>query len=518
MFRTVFKRYGPFTLYLSAFLLSVSSCLSLGILALFSFFADPLQRIMDYSQSTINKIIIFQVLGLSVFTPLSGYIADSKGIWILPIISFFGYFIGFNLIIFVINHKLSEYYVYLSFFIIGCSHVSFLFGCLLNSAKSLGRYYRTMAISTPNMMISFSSYIQIQILSYYFTPFDDSTIEIKKNFLNILRFFLILLMLSTFISFLGSKLTDFTEYHEINSTESSTSIHEEFSNFETSPLLTGAAAVLHSPKTSVLGSPISWYVDEESPMLNLDDELSLLSHSSRSVVQPVLSSSMHSGFFLHPASPYKQKVHKFLFDPLMYPLMMCCLMSIGATEFFIANLNAILTNLNLSNNLENSLQLISISSTITRFLIMLFADYVCTKFLISRITIFTIAVLSCGFSHIYLSSIPIASINFSIVVIFNSILNSAVFTLFPAILASIYGIEILGTTWGVCSSSSIIGNMFLNIMYSLDFSSNCVSNLSDNLVICSTLTFFISGTLLLLFGTVVFWLRSKYILRAHAFF
>lgn len=149
---------------------------------------------------------------------------------------------------------------------------------------------------------------------------------------------------------------------------------------------------------------------------------------------------------------------------------------------------------------------------------MIFTDWFCTSFKISRITIFTIAVISCGFTHVYLSSIPKSSIHFSMVVIFNSVLNSAVFTLFPAILASIYGIEILGTTWGVCSSSSIFGNMFLNMMYSVDFSSNCVSNMANDLVICSTLTFFTSGSLLISLGLLVFWLRQRYLNRANTFF
>lgn len=501
-----YKKYGCFNLYFTAFLLSVTGCLSLGILTLFSIFADPLQSLLNYSQSTINKTIIFQVLGLNLFTPLSGYIADAKGIWILSVISLFGYFIAFNLIILVIRNNLHKYYIYFSFFILGCSHISFLFSCLLNSAKSLGRYYRTLSISTPNMMVAFSSYIQIQVLATFFTPTDDSLDSIRNNFINILNFFLISLMISCILSFLGCKLTDWTEYYEFDYEETSTNVYEDFLSFETSPLLRGAATVLHSPSTSIIGSPRSWYVDEDSSVLNLDDELSML------------SSSTHLNTSTNVLTPYRQKINSFLFDPLMYPLLICCLISIGSTEFFIANLNAILGNLNLSKKLDESLQLFSISSTITRFTIMIFTDWFCTQFRVSRITIFTICVMLCGLSHIYLSSSPISSVNFQVVVILNSILNSSVFTLFPAILASIYGIEILGTTWGLCSSSSIIGNMFLNLMYSLDFSSNCVSNYSKDLVICSTLTFFTSGLSLVFFGLIVFWLRGKYLHRVSAFF
>lgn len=245
--------------------------------------------------------------------------------------------------------------------------------------------------------------------------------------------------------------------------------------------------------------------------MNLDDELSMLSSSTHLNTNNNTNTNPNH-------SPYRHKVNGFLYDPLMYPLMFCCLTSIGSTEFFIANLNAILGNLNLAKKLDDNLQLLSISSTITRFIIMLFTDWFCTAFKVSRITIFTVCVIACGLSHIYISSAPVASMNFPLVVILNSILNSSVFTLFPAILASIYGIEILGTTWGVCSSSSIFGNMFLNMMYSYDFSSNCVGSMSKGLAICSTLTFFTSGTMLVFFGLVVFWLRKRYLSRVNTFF
>jgi hypothetical protein len=498
-------------MYSLAFTFSISACLSLGILTLFSILAEPLQLVMGYSQTVINKTIISQMLGLSIFTPLSGYIADAEGVWILSIISLCGYVSGFTTIIYIVKHGLHENYVYLCFFVIGCSHVSFLFSCLINSAKSIGRYYRTLSISTPNMMVSFSSYVQIQIIRKFFQPRSDEIVDVRDNFINLLWFFLSILIISTLLSFMACKITDLTENLEYSLEDSTPSLHEDFLNFETSPLLTGAATVLHSTQTSLLGSPHNhnWYLEEETTLANIHDELSMLSASAHS--NPSLSSRV---------TPYKSKVNKFLKDVMMYPLLLCCLMSIGSTEFFISNLNAILSNLNLSKHLDSSLQTLSITSTVTRCIIMLFTDTFCTRFEISRLTIYTCCMLLCGMSHLYLSSTPVPQVNFALVVIFNSILNSAVFTLFPAILASIYGIEILGTSWGFCSSSSIFGNMFLNMLYSKDFGENCIKSVSGeaDLVICSTLTFFISGSSLLLLGAAVFALRSRYLHRASAFF
>ncbi|ODV84301.1 hypothetical protein CANARDRAFT_24073 [[Candida] arabinofermentans NRRL YB-2248] len=485
----LYRSHGAFKLYLLSFILSLVACLSLGILTLFSIFTDPFTNHLHYSQSIINNIIIFQTLGLNGLTPLCGYIADSKGIWILSAMSFTGYIIGFNMILLVYTTGADHRLMYLSFFIIGCSHGAFLFSCLLNCAKSFGRYYKTLSISTPNVMVAFSSFLQIKFMSAFLNNDSDPNV----NFIHTLKFFLWSLAISSFVSLIACKLTDYIEFFE---KEYDHSEIEEFSNFETSPLLTGAGIVFHSPQGSILGSPRSWYVDD-SELLNLDDELSMLSTST--------------------GTNYNDKIKKFSRDPLMYPLIFCCMISIGATEFFIANLSSILSNLQ-NTALDKNLQTFSVASTITRFLIMILTDYICTRFGVSRLTLISIIVLSCALSHLYLSSAPMNSVNVSLVVSLNAMLNSSVFTLFPAILASIYGIEILGTTWGVFSSSSIIGNLFLNLAYSFDFVKNCASITNDEMVICSTFTFFISGTVMFFFGLIVFALRGKYLSRAHEFF
>lgn len=491
------RQYGTFPIHICSFLLSVTACLSLGILTLFSIFSGPLKLILNYEQATINKIIIFQVLGLNLFTPMCGYIADAKGIWILPILSFIAYFVGFNFIFMVLTYQLHRFYIYFSFFLLGCSNVSLLFGCLLNSARTLGIHYRTMAISTPNMMVSISTYIQIQILAIFFRPPDDSNIDlVKLNFIAILRFFLVSLALSTILSFLGCKLADYVETFEQGQEESSfcTSDHDFLTNFDASPLLTGAGMVIATNESILTGSPTMLYLDDENSIPNLDEELM----DSPSSVQTKSS-------YL-----YKTKVFTFLNDSLMYPLLLSCLLSISSTEFFINNIGTILSNIDRKDALDYELQLLSLSSTVIRVLIMLFTDKVCSDFKISKLSMFSLAVFFCGASHLYLSSANALSVNMNLIVICNSLLNSAIFTLFPAILASFYGIEILGTTWGVCSSSSIFGSMFLNLLYSFDFTKNCVTDLKQKLVICSTLTFFISGGSLVVISIILFVLKSKY--------
>lgn len=504
----LYRRHGAYTLYLTSFLLTVVACLSLGILALFSIFSGPFQELLGYSQSVINTIIICQTIGMNISTPLSGYIADAKGTWILSVIAFVGYTLGFNLVLLILKIGLEHRFMYFAFFLIGCANAALLFSCLLNSAKSLGRYYKTLSISMPNMMVAFSSFLQIQAINLFF----HDTQHPMQNFENIVQFFLYTLGASSLLSLAACRLTDGTETCE---EEVDHSHHEEFHSFDASPLLSGAGVVIHSPSGAIIGSPHSWYVDDPASLLNIDDELSMLSESTSRynaanveglTAEDITSSSLN----------YDQKMKLFFRDPLMYPLINCCMMSIGTTEFFIANLGSVLKNMN-SNTLKDSLQVFSVASTLTRFSIMVLTDFLCTNFHLSRLTLFTVVVMLCGCSHLYLSTAPISGMHFETVVSLNAMLNSAVFTLVPAILASIYGLDILGTTWGVFNSSSIFGNLFLNVLYSFDFSENC-DKTSDKLVLCTTMTFFVSGVVLVVCGAVVMYLKNRYINRALEFF
>lgn len=483
-----YKSHGAYFLYLTSFILSVLACTGMGLLTLFSIFAKHLDSVLHLGPGQINTIIVFQVLGMNIFTPLSGYIADAKGIWILPVMSMVGYIISFGLLFLSLDTHLNTFWIYFAFFIMGGTHVAFLFSCLLNSAKSFGRYYRTLAISSPNLMTAFSSFVQIKIIQNYLSDGDD-----KTNFRNILTFFLSMVLLNTILSFIACKLTDHVNEFEGDDIE-------RFESYETSPLLSGAGTVLHSPnRQAILGSPRSWYVDE-SANSSIGEDLSL---------DPLI---------VIDKSVYHKKMKDFIRDPFMYLLMICCLTSMSASEFFIANLNSILINLNLRDQLDHSLQVFSITATCTRFIIMMFTDMICTRLRISRLTIFTSVVICSGVSYLYLSSTPVSSVDTTTILIANAMLNSTVFTLFPAILASVYGMEILGTTWGIFCSSSIIGNIIFNTMYSFDFSSNCLANLQHTLTICSTTTFFAGGIILITFGLLVMICRNVYIKRAGEFF
>lgn len=483
-----YQSHGAYPLYLTSFILSVLACTGMGLLTLFSIFAKHLDSVLHLEPSQINTIIVLQVLGMNICTPLSGYIADAKGIWILPTMAMVGYTISFGLLFISLDTHLDPFWIYLAFFIMGGTHVAFLFSCLLNSAKSFGRYYTTLAISSPNLMTAFSSFVQIKIIQSYLSGGDD-----KTNFRNILTFFFSMVIFNTILSLLACKLTDHVNEFEGDDIE-------RFESFETSPLLSGAGAVIHSPNIQgILGSPRSWYVDESAASSIGDLSLDPLS-------------------IVIDKSDYHKKINKFMRDPFMYLLMICCLTSMSASEFFIANLNSILVNLGLRDQLDHSLQVFSITATCTRFTIMMFTDFVCTRMGISRLTIFTFVVICSGISYLYLSSTPISLVDTTIILIANAVLNSTVFTLFPAILACVYGMDILGTTWGVFCSSSIVGNVIFNTMYSFDFSSNCLSNFQNTLSICSTTTFLAGGIILITFGVLVFLFRNVYIKRAGEFF
>ncbi|KAG7895614.1 hypothetical protein KL936_000322 [Ogataea polymorpha] len=251
-------------------------------------------------------------------------------------------------------------------------------------------------------MIAFSTFLEIHMLQNWFDESDPT-----KAFQHKLRFFMITLCASSIFAFLGCKITDRTEKNEHET--------EHFSSFNASPLLSGGSAVLgsHSPKAAI--------ATEDLEYVQLDDQMSASSVS------------------------YKHKISRFLRDPLMYPLNMAFFMAVGATEFFLTNLSSILSSLD-QNTLDYNLQLYSITSTAIRFVIMVATDHVCAKYGISRLSILASLIVMCGLGHVYLSSWPIAGLHINVIVMLNAVLNSGLYTLFPAVLAAVYGFDILGTT------------------------------------------------------------------------
>lgn len=473
---------GAYSLYLVSFVLSVVSCSGMGLLTLFSIFAKHLDTVLGMSVGEINMVIVVQVLGMNLCTPLSGYVADAWAVWILPLAAMGGYLFSFGVLLLAVEVDIHRGWIYAAFFVMGGSHVTFLFSCLLNSARSFGRYYQTLAISTPNLMTAFSSYVQIKVIGDYFSGGAP-----RDNFRGILTFFLGTLLLCTVLSLGGGLITRATDKLEGDA--------EQFESYETSPLLSGAATVLHTP----LGSPRSWYTDQST------------------------ASSITEEFALDPGQGYHRKVLDFLRDPYMYVLMGSCVASMSASEFFVANLNSILDNLGVGEELDRSLQVFSVAATCTRFVIMMATDVVATRFGVSRISMFTTVVIATGVSYLYLSSRPVAAVNTVVMLVANAMLNSTVFTLFPAILAAVYGMDILGTTWGIFCSSSIVGNVVFNGMYSLDFGTHCSGSSSasasvQSLTICSTTTFFVGGLILIVSGALMRFSQHVYLQRANEFF
>ncbi|KAG7742707.1 hypothetical protein KL923_000322 [Ogataea haglerorum] len=318
-------------------------------------------------------------------------------------------------------------------------------------------------------MIAFSTFLEIHVLRNWFDESDPTEAFQQK-----LRFFMVTLCASSVFAFLGCKITDRTEKneHEI----------EHFSSFNASPLLSGGSAVLGS------SSPKAAIPTDDLEYVQLADQMSASSVT------------------------YQQQITRFLTDPLMYPLNAAFFMAVGATEFFLTNLSSILSSLG-QDTLDYDLQLYSVTSTVIRFVIMVATDHVCATYGISRLSILAGLIVMCGLGHVYLSSWPIPGLHVNVVVMLNALLNSGIYTLFPAVLAAVYGFEVLGTTYGIFSCCSIIGNMLLNLVYGADYTRNCVDSANNNLVICSTYTFLLSGVALTVLGSLIYSLKNRYLAR-----
>ncbi|OWB54728.1 hypothetical protein B5S28_g582 [[Candida] boidinii] len=649
------KKHGPYVLSFAAFSFALLGCLALGILVLFAIFTSPFQHELKYSQVMINRIIIAQTIGTNGFSPFLGYIADVEGSWVLSVIAFTGYLVGFNCAMYAYKNSLDYTYMVFSFFCIGVAHGSLLFSCLLTCAKSFGRYYKTLSISTPNVIVGISGILEVQFIQrvlmndnhdsvpskiftklFSFVPSAagfTSTGNNKDDFLIVFKFFVIALCTACVFSYIASLMADYIDLfeEEVEHTEI-----EPF-NYQASPLLTGGAVVYNSHLTpNIFMSPRSFYITDEGP--TIDEELQLSVFSDREYGNTSIS------------NPYKVKVFNFFTDPIMYPLLVGFLFSIGSVELFLANLGSILESLGQGAETGAQLSLHSIASTVMRILIMIGTDYISStggenddeygdvnnfnnnnsntgtpnnrqniynsttgfegemilpinstetiterpvdnefdensmllgspsnepmtssslslnrkksklelamkkSFFqfrpVSRLTIISWIILSCGIGHLFLSSSIHASQYVSLIVILNGFLNAALFTLFPAIIAFIWGLDVLGSTWGLFSSMPVFASFFYNPIYANDYETHCSninyvetinkSNIHQSLlnvltdgtlsppadddfsgtlnIICSTYTFFITGVTMIISAITIYCLRYRYIKRANEFF
>lgn len=160
---------------------------------------------------------------------------------------------------------------------------------------------------------------------------------------------------------------------------------------------------------------------------------------------------------------HHQRFIKFLKDPSAWILLGSLILNIGPLESYQNNLSSILKHSNHA-NLSDQVSLMAASSTAARLILGVLSDYLSKYICRVWLLIFIIVVGIIG-------QLTETS------ALLNGASYGGMFTLYPTIVASIWGIDIMGSTWGSFMIAPAAGSVLFSMVYgkNADSCATCLS-------------------------------------------
>lgn len=428
----VLFHFSPHTIKMGAFAFSLLSCLAGGSILLFSLFGTSLHDTLGLLYVEINYIASLSAFGMYLCLPVLGYLSDVYGPALLSLLSvwFFcpSYLVNLYLVSLQLGQKLDHSLVSkmsASFCLIGLATSALYFSSLLTCAKIYPKR-KGLAISLPVSCYGLSSFIGSQLLKlrYFQSATQPGTLDLVRTF-----------------TFFGWMYLFIGVFQTITSA---------LVNLEMEIIVT----------------------DEESPLMNeieTQEEANLSLIPSREIVEP----QNHYIRFI-----------SFLKDRSAWVLLVSLIFNIGPLESYQNNLGSILritTNVHgVASSLPDQLSVSASSSTVLRLLAGWLSDYVCQsdrKYPISRMWLLLIIVVLGGIGQwalIYYYYYAQTD-SYWIVSMINGGAYGGIFTLYPTVIASIWGVDLLGSTWGSFMVAPAIGSIMYSLSYGNQVDGHCVS-------------------------------------------
>lgn len=417
------SRYDLKHLKRLAFAIALLSCLSLGSIMLFSLFALALHTSMGMSYTDINFIVSLSAVGMYLCLPGLGYLADCHGPALLSLISIWAfcpaYFVNCTLVLVVENgsskllSSMGVVAMAVSFCFIGLATSSLYFSSLLTCAK-IYPDYRSLAISLPVSCYGLSSLIGAQLLKLKYFHKVTGDLDLYRVF----RFFSVLYFLIGILNFVSNSIV---------------SIEQKVIFGDEEPLLSS------SERSSLQYSEDNCIVDEALT-------------PQRSMIEPL----NHHGRYV-----------AFLKDKSAWLFIISFFFCVGPMESFQNNLGLIIasTTGNVA-NLENQVSVVAALSTAIRLLIGVAADWISSserKYPISKVWI----IITLGFVGAIGQLGPYLGLDFTVVSVLNGTSYGGMFTTYPTIITSIWGVDIMGSTWGSFMVAPALGSIFFSILHGI---------------------------------------------------
>ncbi|KAG7838747.1 hypothetical protein KL919_001301 [Ogataea angusta] len=214
------------------------------------------------------------------------------------------------------------------------------------------------------------------------------------------------------------------------------------------------------------------------------------------------------------------KFRQFLSSPSTRLLYIALFFLAGPLEIFVTNLGSLTVMVgDLSNkDVATQVNYFSMFSTMTRLLMGAATDLLGTIRATTLLLVSGIAVATLSF---FLIAIDYS--HFSVITSLVGIGYGSAFTLFPTLIATVWGVEILGSTWGLFLSAPAFGSLVFGMFYAFEFDTYCDISITSWNVYCLTFPFALFAAGFALSGVLVYlcwrlyWHTSRLTLENNEF-
>lgn len=393
----------------AAFALSLTTCLLDASVVTFSLFTAKFIAKLHYSQVDINVISGVMLSGLYLTLPLLGYLADAHGPVLLAVIGL-AISPGYLLALWVYKSGANYWWMAVAFFLVGLGTSSSYFCSLLTCAKVFPER-NGLQISLPVTCYGLSSLLLAWVFTWDAFADGEGGVSIEKVF--------------------GTLTLLYAAVGAINWTSS---------------------VVVSIEKEAVFAQLLE---EERAQYGSLGDE-----GADPSLDAPLVGQAAHEAKFA-----------AFLRDPSMHLLFLALFLLAGPLELYVANLGSIERVLSAGSSIDVGYQvgIFSLFSTLTRLSMGVLSDKVGslrgnTNLLLG----FGVGLALAGFALVSQGTSPMAIVSAMVGVSYG-----AVFTLFPTLCAMVWGVDILGSTWGLFLAAPALGALVFGLVYAVQYDAHC---------------------------------------------
>ena len=433
--------------YLS-FGLSLVTCLLDANVSVFSLYTPAFIASLHYTQVSINIIAGAMLLGLYLTLPLLGYFADAHGPVLLALIGFLvspGYFLAWK----VYEARAGQWWMAVAFFLIGTGTSSAYFCSLLTCARVFPDR-KGLSISLPVSCYGLSAFLLAWMFTWdVFVDGATGLLHVERVFLSLTALYAVVCAVN-WVSSVVVSLEKEIVFSRLFEEERAERAAEPAAGAEgEAPAGYGTVGTSSAADVPHTISPAGEHPAEA------DEEAGLLDAG-------VVDTTTHGDRF-----------RAFLRDPSMRLVLAALFCLAGPLELYISNLGSILKHASGGNGgderqISTQVAVFAVASTATRLSMGVLSDVFSSCHSTVRLIHGAVALTAAGFVLV-----ATGTRHAGVVSVVLGTAYGTVFTMFPTLVASVWGVEIFGSTWGLFLAAPAVGSILFGLFYALDYDAHC---------------------------------------------